>query len=190
MKDYQFQLSYVLAGTTFYYDGTTFTSTPRSSVWTTHASAAGSWVYPLAINWPAAGTSYLIKMQVRGEDNALSSSGAGPGNISVPTSTGTDIAFFNLDDIAPTGAITFPGASAAVSSTVVHMTGPATDDLSGVQIIQVEISTGTSRPNPIGPAPPGRDRRRGSRRPPPIPGTTRSHRSRSSPAIFIICACR
>ena len=143
VKDYQFLLSYVSAGTTFYYNGTTFTSTPPA-VWPGNLITAGSWTYPLSISWPAASTSYLMKIQVRGEDNALSGSGGGPGNISVPTSTGTDIVFFNLDDIPPAGVITFPAANASVSSTVVHMTGTDTDDLSGVSLIQVEISTGTS----------------------------------------------
>ena len=46
----------------------------------------------------------------------------------MPTSTGTDIAFFNLDDIPPSGVITFPGPNASVSSAAVHMTRFAQSD--------------------------------------------------------------
>ena len=88
IKDYQIQMSYVQSGSTYYYDSPVFSST-TVNIWTTHASAAGSWTYPIPITWPDPSSSYLIKIQVRGEDNAPLASGVGPGNISVPTSTGT-----------------------------------------------------------------------------------------------------
>ena len=50
-------------------------SSTTVNIWTTHASAAGSWTYPIPITWPDPSSSYLIKIQVRGEDNALSASG-------------------------------------------------------------------------------------------------------------------
>src|SRR5690349_12042241 len=114
-----------------------------ATAWTTRNSGSGAWSSPSGINWPAAGTSYLMKLEVRGEDKALASNGAGPGNLGTPATVGTDIVNFNLDDIAPQGAITWPGANAAVSSPTVTVVGTATDDLSNVQTVQIEISTGT-----------------------------------------------
>ena len=143
-KDYQIRLSYVYNGDTYYYDGTQFSSTTvnATTAWQSRNNGNGAWTYPFSIVWPAAGTSHLMKLEVRGEDNALSESGAGPGNVGTPSTVGTDIVNFNLDDVPPSGAIAWPGTNTAVSSSTIQMTGPATDDLSGVALTQVEVSTG------------------------------------------------
>ena len=71
--------------------------------------------------------------------------GSGTGNIDVPATVGTDVMNFIVDDASPTATLSWPGANAVVSSAAVQMTGTAADDASGsgVNTIQVEISTGT-----------------------------------------------
>src|SRR5207302_9604703 len=69
---------------------------------------------------------------------------SGPGNINVPSTGGTDVISFIVDSTSPTITLTWPAANAAVSSSTVQMTGTDGDDAggSGVNLIQVEISTG------------------------------------------------
>src|SRR5207253_1155734 len=64
--------------------------------------------------------------------------GAGPGNVGSIANIS-----FKIDNVAPTGSISYPSANASISSATVVMTGAATDELAGVQTIQVEISTGS-----------------------------------------------
>ena len=49
---------------------------------------------------------------------------------------------FNEDFVAPSGTITYPAANATISSATIQMTGPESDDLSGVNLTKVEISDG------------------------------------------------
>ena len=142
VKDFQFRLSYLSGGNTFYYTGSSsWTLNVAATAWVARANGSGAWSYPFNINWPAS-PSFLMKLEVRGEDNALSQAGIGPGNLGVPSTVGTDIINFNLDDVPPHGAITWPGANAAVSSATVNVVGTATDDQSGVGTTQIEVSTG------------------------------------------------
>ncbi len=146
VKDFQFRLSYVLLsdGNTYYYDGANYSSTTApSSAWISRNNAAGAWTWPISINWPPDSLSHVMKLEVRGEDKALQVDGTGPGNLSVPSILGTDIVTFTIDNNLPTGAIAWPSPNAVISSNTVQMTGPETDDLSGVKLTQVEISTGT-----------------------------------------------
>ena len=105
-------------------------------------SANIAWDYNAAvqgnITWPS-DASHLFTLDTRGQDNALAYDGSGSGNIG-PLTTYT----FVIDNIAPAGSITWPRPNASVSSTTIAMTGPATDDLAGVHILQVEISTNVS----------------------------------------------
>ena len=142
VKDFQFRLSYLSGGNTFYYTGSSsWTLNVAATAWVARANGSGAWSYPFNINWPAS-PSFLMKLEVRGEDNALSQAGIGPGNLGVPSTVGTDIINFNLDDVPPQGAITWPSANAAVSSATVNVVGTATDDQSGVGTTQIEVSTG------------------------------------------------
>ncbi len=139
------RLSYLLAGTSYYWDGVAnqFSPPPRSTpvmAWT-HSqilAPSGNWTYPPDIVWPV-DMSHAMLLEARAEDNASLGDGSGGGNISAVASVN-----FNVDFIAPSATITWPTANAAVSSGTVQMTGPATDDLSGVNLIQVEISTGVT----------------------------------------------
>ena len=145
VKDYAIRISYVVGPDTYYWDTIQFSSFPitASTAWQQRSSAGGTWTYPFDINWPS-DMSHAMKLEVRGEDNALTESGAGPGNIGVPSIVGTDVIIFNVDFVVPAGTITRPSPNAPVSSTTIEMTGSDTDDLSGVSLIQVEISTGSS----------------------------------------------
>src|ERR1019366_9314376 len=143
VKDVGLRLSYLLGGNTYYWTGAAFSSstvTPLTA-WQP-ITTAGAWTYGISIVWPADGISHAITFEARAEDNSLVADGSGTGNIDVPSTVGTDVMNFTIDDILPTSTITWPSANAAISSATVQMTGPATHDLSGVNLVQVEISTG------------------------------------------------
>ena len=127
-------LSYLSGGASYYWDTVEFSSftVNANTAWLQRPSAAGTWTYPFDINWPS-DASHAMKLEVRGEDNALSEAGAGPGNIGTPSIVGTDVMNFNVDFVAPAGTITWPSPLAPVSSTTIQMTGSDTDDLSGVK---------------------------------------------------------
>src|SRR5437879_3629480 len=135
------RLSYVLAGTTYYwnnaavkFDSSTLTS---STAW--FETDDNSWVYGsiTQIKWPSISYSYLLDVQAI--DSTKLGDGSGTGN----TVTGTSISFI-VDSTSPTVTLTWPAANAAVSSSTVQMTGTDGDDAggSGVNLIQVDISTG------------------------------------------------
>ena len=143
VKDVQLNLSYVLAGNTYYYTGVAFSSFNVVNSGWLDIPGAGPWSYFTAINWPTDGLSHAMILKSRAIDNSLNPDGSGSGNTGVPATVGTDIINFNIDNIAPTGAITYPAVNASVSSTTVQVTGPDADDLSGVGTLNIEISTGT-----------------------------------------------
>ena len=135
----QMQLSYVLTGATYYWDGTQvkFSSSP---VTTWNNSGTAAWNYENFsgndIDWPV-DMSHLFTLQVRGIDSATQADGAGTGNTGA-TTTET----FVVDFIAPTGAITLPATNSFTNSLSL-ITGTASDDLSGVESVQLTISSGT-----------------------------------------------
>src|SRR5665213_3674099 len=133
------QLYYLLAaGTTYYWDGTqvAFSSSPVTS-WD---NSGNSWNYDNYsgndISWPN-DMSHQFTLQARGIDNATQADGTGTGNTSaLATET------FILDIVAPTGAITLPATNSFTNSLPL-ITGTASDDLAGVQSVQLAISSGT-----------------------------------------------
>src|ERR1019366_6126579 len=130
-----------LGSDTYYFTGASFSSTTLAgNAWQT-TSLAPTWGYLAPITWPV-DMSHAFKLESRAEDNALQPDGTGNGNIGVPSTVGTDIVNFNIDFVLPSGTITYPSANAAISSATVVMTGPESDDLSGVKTTEVEISTG------------------------------------------------
>src|SRR5207302_1984840 len=135
VKDVGLRLSYLLATNTYYWTGAVFSSftVTANTAWQPMAGA-GAWTYGIAIgnSWPGPNTtSYAIKLEARAEDNSLAADGSGTGNIDVPSTLGTDVMNFTIDDASPTVTLAWPSANAAVSSNTVQMTGSATDDLGG-----------------------------------------------------------
>src|SRR4029077_19023333 len=101
----------------------------------------GAWNYNNAsgvndITWPV-DASHAMKLEVRATDYATLEDGTGSGNMGPITTVN-----FNVDFVPPAGSLSWPGANIAVDSATVQLTGSATDDLSGVNTLQVEISTG------------------------------------------------
>ena len=134
----QIQLSYIDSGGTTYYWDANITQFSSFTVTATSAwfNAGSSWLYIPSIVWPT-DASHLITLQTRGTDNASLGDGSGGGNVSVPQSVS-----FNVDFVVPSGTITYPSANQPISSATIQMTGSESDDLSGVNLTQVEISTG------------------------------------------------
>src|ERR1019366_4790876 len=131
------------ASDTYYWDEnaqafSSFTVTANTAWFPTTLPNSTSWVYQKDINWPPSDTSQVVTAEVQSIDKSTLGDGTAGGNIS-PTAAVT----FNLDDVPPNGTIDWPGASATVSSSAVQLSGTATDDLSGVQTLKVEITTGT-----------------------------------------------
>jgi hypothetical protein len=131
-------VSYLYNGDTYYWNGNTnlFSSFTVSD---TNAwfNAGSSWQYTKNIVWPG-DMSHLMTLQARGIDHATLADGTGGGNVSNPISIS-----FKVDFVVPAGTITWPTANATLSSATIQMTGSESDDLAGVQITQVQISTGT-----------------------------------------------
>ena len=143
VKRVQIELSYLLVPNTYYWDGSSFSSTTvnGTTAWQSVNNPGPSWSYPIDIAWPT-DQSHAIQLQVRGEDNALNSDGTGPGNLSTPGTVGVDILNFNVDIASPTGVVTAPAAATKINS-LSNILGTAADDLSGVGSIDIEISSGT-----------------------------------------------
>ena len=141
VKRVQLRLSYLLNGASYYWDGANFSSTTvnANTAWRDIISPPATWAYTTDMNWPTPNSqSLLILMEARAEDKSTAADGTPTGNVGATASVS-----FNLDDQPPTGSIAWPSANAAISSASIHMTGAEADDLAGVQITQLEISTGT-----------------------------------------------
>src|SRR5207302_79177 len=140
IKGVGIRLSYLLATNTYYWTGTTFSSYTVTAATAWQTAGAAAWNYNNTIGsditWPV-DLSHAMKLEANATDFATLEDGTGSGNIGPITTIN-----FNVDFVAPAGALTWPGANAAVSSAAVQMTGSETDDLSGVNTLQVEISTG------------------------------------------------
>src|SRR5208283_2735843 len=153
MQLVQVRMSYLLSGNTYYWNpgvNAFSSSTLNANTAWQNAGGAGAvgnngnigWDYNSAlvgnITWPTDGLSHTITLDVRGEDNATTSNGTPPGNFSNLTTY-----TFVIDNTPPVAGISWPLANGAVSSNTVTVISTATDDLAGVQTLQIEISTGT-----------------------------------------------
>ena len=139
VKGAQIQLSYLSGNDTYYWDAnitqfSSFTVTANTAWFI----AGNSWFYVPSINWPT-DMSHLITLQTRGNDLATLADGTGGGNVSVPQSVSFNIDFFVT-------SLRHDYLSERQSSRLQRrrsrMTGSQSDDLAGVNLIQVEISTG------------------------------------------------
>src|SRR6185437_4151974 len=141
-KDVQIRLSYLSGGASYYWTGSQFSSSTvnASTAWQSITTGGPGWSYPIPITWPS-DVSHAMTLESRAEDNAVLADGTGGGNIGVAATPGVDVVSFNVDFVAPAGAITLPAANAFVNSLPL-ITGTASDDLAGVSNVNVEISSG------------------------------------------------
>src|SRR6185312_12268201 len=137
INNVQVRLSYLVGGDTYYWDGGQFSSSTvnASTAWQGASYLTGNWTYTTSIVWPT-DVSHLMKLEAQAFDNATLGDGSGGGNPSAIAATS-----FNVDFVAPAGAITLPAANAFVNSLPL-ITGTASDDLAGVSNVNVEISSG------------------------------------------------
>src|SRR5207302_4953063 len=125
IKGVGIRLSYLLATNTYYWTGTTFSSYTVTAATAWQTAGAAAWNYNNTIGsditWPV-DLSHAMKLEANATDFATLEDGTGSGNIGPITTIN-----FNVDFVAPAGALTWPGANAAVSSAAVQMTGSETD---------------------------------------------------------------
>ena len=145
VEEVDIQVSYLSGSDTYYWTGAAFSST--TVAWPSMATN-NLWLYGTSIVWPNDGLSHAITLKARAIDYTKAADNSGTGNTDVPVTAGTDVMNFTIDDNPPSGTIVWPGPSAAISSATVQIAGTETDVSgdpagSGVNTVQVEISTGT-----------------------------------------------
>ena len=137
----QLRLSYLLAADTWYWDGVSaFSSGTAVSNGGWLNASDTNWNYFGAITWRGVDSQYT--MEVRGEDASYRYDGTATGNISTPTISGTNVIQFTIDSTPPTLALTTPSSSRINGLGTISGTANAT--LSGLNRVEMQISTGTS----------------------------------------------
>ena len=180
MIEVDLRLSYLLVSDTYYWTGAVFSSftvTPTTA-WQAMLTN-NTWTYGTPIVWPTDGLSHAVKLEARAEDSAVSIDNTGAGNIDVPTTAGTDVMNFTVDDSSPTGSITWPSANASVSSATVIIVGTGSGRrrrLGHQNDPGRNFHRLWAAPNIIGPALPIRSIKPGSRRPPLVRSIIRFRR--------------
>ncbi|PIP85184.1 MAG: hypothetical protein COR54_00200, partial [Elusimicrobia bacterium CG22_combo_CG10-13_8_21_14_all_63_91] len=137
-------IKYVEAGTTYYYDKSTFTSVcalcnetdawfePRSIGWTQLGPSSGSWVYDqgnLQTKW-VSGKQYVIG--VRALDDAVPSPNEAPSQPLLFSN-------FRFDEVLPSAGITSP-LDHTPRKALASIAGTAADDFAGISSVKLVIS--------------------------------------------------
>ena len=141
----QMRLSYIGSdNATYYWTGVAFSSSVTPSSAYLGTVGPSPYTYLTDISWLPAldGSGHRqFKIEWRGEDAATLEDGTGGGNVEVPGDAGVDTRSFIIDNSPPDVAITTPVASALNSLSLV--TGTADATLSGLNRVEVRISTGS-----------------------------------------------
>ena len=133
------RLSYLVGSTTYYCDGGQILihdGECKYRLANHDVRGSANWTYNTPVNWPT-DTSHVITLEAQSFDNATLGDGTAGGNASAIVSVP-----FNIDFVAPTAAITLPATNSFTNSLSL-ITGTASDDLSGVQSVQLYVSSGT-----------------------------------------------
>ncbi|MFN0117549.1 MAG: hypothetical protein ACKVQC_04550, partial [Elusimicrobiota bacterium] len=140
----QTRVSYLLANDTWYWQPADikFSSGAAVSASGWFNAANTDWEYFGSFTWNASDTQY--RLEARSEDASFLADGAATGNTSVPSGVGSDIVDFIIDDTPPTVGIVTPSSAFLQNLTLISGTANAT--LSGLNNLQIRISTGVGSP--------------------------------------------
>jgi hypothetical protein len=140
IRQVQLRLSYLLNGDTWYWQPAQIKFSSGTAV-----SASGwinasdtTWDYFGSVTWGGVDRQYTL--EARAEDLSFQYDGTATGNTSIPSTIGTDVIKFVVDNTPPTEGITAPSATNIVGLTQIAGTADAT--LSGLNRVEIKISTG------------------------------------------------